>query len=643
MTIEDSSSAIPWLALSVLALPLLSAASTLFIKEKFAWLAPIVSSSFLLLTAICSAIVYFQLYNQSVVHYSWQWLLVHDKVISATILLDGNALIMVLVVSCVSFLVHLFSMGYMAEDHGLVRYFGMLGFFTFAMLGLVMSGNLLFTFFFWELVGFSSYRLIGHWFEKPAAAQASTKAFLINRVGDLGFLIGLMMLWSWFGHLDIGNLNFTSVDTTLLTAAGLCIFLAVIGKSAQFPLFHWLPDAMEGPTPVSALIHAATMVAAGVFLLIRISPLFTEDALMVISITGAVTALIGAWGALVQFDIKKILAYSTISQLGFMVMAIGSGAASGGYLHLLHHAFFKAGLFLGAGAIIHAMHQALHHQPNSFDVQDIRNLGGLRKKLPITFITFLISAAALAGLPLTSGFVSKELILSEMSNWAGDEFSWRWMVVFSSWALTFLTPIYTFRLVWYAFIAEPKQKIEVTEVPIIMRAPLIILAVLSLSIMFNSSGSFFSVINNLLNYFPEAHINITLISLTLITIALAVSLWYYKKSDINKFNEQLTPQYLLDFISNKLISFTSGMYSLTSWIDRYIIDRVIHVFAYISVMFAYVTGWTDKILVDGLVNGTAYSAKGFGALTRMMVNGKIQSYLLWAMAVLVIFILWILY
>ena len=299
-------------------------------------------------------------------------------------LLDNNALIMVVVVSFVSFFVHVYSIGYMANDSALPRYFALLGFFTFAMLGLVMSGNLLVAFCFWELVGFGSYRLIGHWHEKLSAAKASTKSFIINRLGDLGFLIGMMILWSWTGNLEISTFDFSGVPTFWMTAAGICIFMGVIGKSAQFPLFHWLPDAMEGPTPVSALIHAATMVAAGVFLLIRIAVLFNADALIVISIIGAITTILGALGALFQFDIKKILAYSTISQLGFMVMAIGAGAAQGGFMHLLHHAFFKAGLFLGAGAIIHAMHQAYHYNAVPVDVQDIRNLGGLRKKLPTT-------------------------------------------------------------------------------------------------------------------------------------------------------------------------------------------------------------------------------------------------------------------
>jgi NADH-quinone oxidoreductase subunit L len=265
----------------------------------------------------------------------------------------------------------------LAGDPAFRQYFAMLGFFTFSMLGVVVADNLLFVFIFWELVGFSSYMLIGHWKEKPEAADAAKRAFLFNRVGDIGFLIGLMILWTHAGSFNITDLASFSGENTWMTAASLCIFCGAIGKSAQFPLFSWLPDAMEGPTPVSALIHAATMVAAGIFLLARIDFLFTPAALNVVVITGTLTALAGALSALVQHDIKKILAYSTISQLGLMVVALGAGAPEAAMLHLFTHAFFKACLFLAAGAVIHSLHQAQHKSHLSLDVQDIRNLGGL--------------------------------------------------------------------------------------------------------------------------------------------------------------------------------------------------------------------------------------------------------------------------
>lgn len=632
-----------WLALSVLGIPLLSALICFVISEKFAWLSPIISSLLLLITFICSAFLFFQLSDNHELTYSWPWFSINQKILHASLLLDKNAVVMVMVVSLVSFLIHLYSIGYMAKDQALVRYFGMLGFFTFAMLGLVMSSNLLILFCFWELVGFSSYRLIGHWYEKPEAAQASTKAFLINRVGDLGFLIGLMVLWSWLGNLDITHLNLESVPPFWLTTAGICMFIGVIGKSAQFPLFHWLPDAMEGPTPVSALIHAATMVAAGVFLLIRIESLFTENALMIIAITGTITAIIGAIGALFQHDIKKILAYSTISQLGFMVMAIGAGTSQGGYMHLLHHAFFKAGLFLGAGAIIHAMHQAHHHKGN-MDVQDIRNLGGLRKKLPITFITFMICAAALVGLPFTSGFVSKEVILTQMSAWIGNELSWKWLVVLGAWVVTFLTPFYTFRLVWFIFFAKPKHDIDIVEVPFAMRIPMLVLSLSSLALLISFNPFHISsIINGLMSLYPDTSHMITLLSTLVILTALASAFFIYRNYELKDQNKILPPHFYLDWVSDYALMLVDRLTTLSHWIDRKVIDKIIHGLTYLQVGIGHVTGWSDRYLVDSVVNGVAYSAKGIGSLTRSIANGKIQSYLIWALAGLLIFILWILY
>ena len=645
MSAAISSSASGWLALCVLGLPLLSAAICFLITEKFAWLAPLMSSLFLLITFVTSAVLFFQFNDQQALSYSWPWFSMNQKILHASILLDSNALIMVLIVSLVSFLVHLFSIGYMAEDHAQVRYFGMLGFFTFAMLGLVMSSNLLILFCFWELVGFSSYRLIGHHYEKPKAASAATKAFLINRVGDLGFLIGLMILWAWSGDFDITHITtITNIPPFWLTAAGICIFMGVIGKSAQFPLFHWLPDAMEGPTPVSALIHAATMVAAGVFLLVRIEILFTDTALLTIALVGAITALVGALGALVQYDIKKILAYSTISQLGFMVMAIGAGAAQGGYQHLLHHAFFKAGLFLGAGAIIHAMHQAYHHHEGNMDVQDIRNLGGLRKKLPITFISVIICSAALAGLPFTSGFVSKEVILTQLSAWSGNDFSWKWMVMLAAWVVSFLTPVYTFRFVWYIFFAKPKHDVAVEEVPFIMRLPMMVLSLCSLALFISFNpfhlSSFISVITK---SYPITSHTITLLSTLLILGALVLAYFMYRTRTLQNQNSLLTPHRYLDWLSDRIVKQIDQLSAFSHGVDRKVIDKVIHGLTYAQVIIAYLTGWSDRYLVDGFVNGVAYSAKGIGSLTRSLANGKIQSYMLWALAGLLIFILWILY
>jgi len=505
----------------------------------------------------------------------------------------------------------------------------------------VMSSNLLITFCFWELVGFSSYRLIAHWQEKELASSAATKAYLINKIGDLGFLMGMIILWSWSGTLEITDPNLLQVPSFWLTTAGICIFIGVIGKSAQFPLFNWLPDAMEGPTPVSALIHAATMVAAGVFLLMRISTLFTQDVLIIIAIIGSITTVIGAVGSLFQFDIKKILAYSTISQLGLMVMAMGAGATQGGYLHLLHHAFFKAGLFLGAGAIIHAMHQANHE--SNLDVQDIRNLGSLRKKMPITFISFIICAAALAGIPFTSGFVSKELILTQMTAWAGNEFSWQWIIMSCAWAVTFLTPVYAFRLVWFIFLAKSNHEQNVVEVPVIMRVPMIVLAIGSLA-MFTSLNPVHisSATNVVMQFYPTTNTIVSLISITIIAAGVIAAFYIYRNQKLTTQKPVFTPHLYLDAVSTYFSMWTLKLSESTKWFDKSI-NFFIHGLSYLQVTVAHIAGWADRYLLDGAVDGVAYSAKGIGMLTRSLANGKIQSYLLWAMAGLIIFIVWILY
>lgn len=638
---DNSSIVSLWLLLGALSAPLLSFIVCFLIKQKFGWLTPIVSSGFLFFSFLCAVFLFVGSTDPFIVKYSLNWFWINDKIIHASALIDKISVNMILVVALVSLLVHLFSIGYMAEDQNQIRYFAMLGFFTFAMLGLVVSSNLLVTFCFWELVGFSSYRLIGHWQEKTAASKAATKAFIINKVGDLGFLIGLMILWMQLGTLEILDSTLTEISSGWLTAAGICIFIGVIAKSAQFPLFNWLLDAMEGPTPVSALIHAATMVAAGVFLLIRFAPIFTNESLIIIAITGAITSILGALGALFQYDIKRILAYSTISQLGFMVMAIGVGAAQGGYHHLLHHAFFKAGLFLSAGAIIHAMHQAYHN--TEFDVQDIRNLGGLRKKLPVTFIAFAIFAAALSGLPFTSGFVSKELILSQMTDWTGNEFSLRWIIAGIAWLVLALTPIYTFRLAWFIFFSRPKKEHPIEEVPIIMRFPQIVLAIGSLAMLTSFSPFHFSSIISLLSAASQ-NINsiISLLSSLVVLLSLTFAFYFYRKKELKYEQKHLTPHYLLDVSSNWLSQLTIQLSLLTKRFDR-LIDKVIHTISYLQIALAHIIAWSDRNIVDGLVNGMAHSSKGIGSMTRSLANGKIQSYLLWAMIGLIIFIFLFLY
>ena len=325
--------------------------------------------------------------------------------------LDPLSLLMLLLVTGVASAIHIYSWGYMSEDRGFPRYFACLSLFTFSMLGIVLANNFLELFIFWELVGVSSYLLIGFWFERPAAADAGKKAFLTTRLGDFGFLLGILTVWAAFGSLKFDLIEKALAANpqalgALATTAGLLIFCGAMGKSAQFPLHVWLPDAMEGPTPVSALIHAATMVAAGVYMLCRVFFLLNipgSQALDVIAWIGGFTALLSAVIAIQQDDIKRILAYSTLSQLGYMVMAVGLHGPAPAMFHLTTHAFFKALLFLGAGSVI----IALHHE------QDIWKMGGLRQKMPVTFWTFMVGTLALCGLPPFSGFYSKDSILAQ--------------------------------------------------------------------------------------------------------------------------------------------------------------------------------------------------------------------------------------
>jgi len=405
-------------------------------------------------------------------------------------LIDKLTAMMMLVVTFVSLMVHIYTIGYMHDDDGYQRFFSYIAFFTFAMLSLVMSNNFLQLFFGWEAVGLASYLLIGFWYERPSAVFANMKAFLVNRVGDLGFLLGIGLIYWVFGSLDYAQVfaqipAFTknipqmeligNVHISIITLICLFLFIGAMGKSAQIPLHVWLPDSMEGPTPISALIHAATMVTAGVFMIARMSPLFeySEVALSTVLIIGALTALFMGILGLVQNDIKRVIAYSTLSQLGYMMVAIGASGYAEGLFHLMTHAFFKALLFLGAGSVI----IALHHE------QDMRNMGGLRKYMPITYWTMLIGSLALCGIPPFAGFYSKELIIEavKLSSLPGASFAY-WATVIS----VFVTALYSFRLFFMVFHTEERMDAQTRshlhESPAIIWWPLVILAIPSIVI-----------------------------------------------------------------------------------------------------------------------------------------------------------------
>ncbi len=405
--------------------------------------------SFLASLVIASDVMNGNTFNGTV----YAWLSSDDAVFQIGFLIDRLTVMMMVVVTFVSLMVHLYTIGYMADDPGYQRFFSYISLFTFSMLMLVMSNNFLQLFFGWEAVGLVSYLLIGFWYTRPTAIYANLKAFLVNRIGDFGFLLGIGLVFAYFGTLDYADVFATAPqragetinllgDTQwlVITVICICLFIGAMGKSAQFPLHVWLPDSMEGPTPISALIHAATMVTAGIFMVARMSPLFelSDTALSFVMIIGAITMFFMALIAIVQYDIKRVVAYSTLSQLGYMTVALGASAYGAAVFHLFTHAFFKAVLFLGAGSVI----IALHHE------QDMRRMGGLRKYMPITYLTVLIGAIANAGLPPFAGFFSKETIVEALhvSNIPGAGFAY----VLAA-AGIFVSALYSFRLVFYAF------------------------------------------------------------------------------------------------------------------------------------------------------------------------------------------------
>jgi len=419
----------------------------------------------------------------------YTWLTSGQLDIHIGLSIDRLTAVMLVLVTTVSSLVHIYTIGYMHGEPGYARFFSYIALFTFSMLMLVLSDNLLQLFVFWEAVGLCSYLLISHWYERPSACNAATKAFIVNRVGDFGFILGLFLVWYSFGSLDFAvvfpkvaglaqeTMNVLGPfggtwNVSVMTMMCLLLFTGAVGKSAQVPLHVWLPDAMEGPTPISALIHAATMVTAGVFMVARLAPLYNASptAMTVVALVGAVTMMMGATIALTQTDIKRVVAYSTMSQLGYMVMACGLGAYTAGMYHLLTHGAFKALLFLGCGSVI----VALHHE------QDMRRMGGLKDKLPITYWTFVIGSLALAGFPLTAGFFSKDDLL--VSSWSSGPLGQ--VLTICGLITAGLTAFYSFRLVfvtfWGSSRVDPHHAGHVHEPSATITTPLLVLAVLSI-------------------------------------------------------------------------------------------------------------------------------------------------------------------
>ena len=525
--------------------------------------------------------------------------------------IDPLTLIMLLVVTGVGWLIHLYSVGYMAEDGGYRRFFSYLNLFMFFMLTLVLAANYVLLFVGWEGVGLCSYLLIGFWFLKKTATDAGNKAFWVNRIGDFGFLLGLFLMFRHFGTLDFASVfhDATSmpVETSghgVLTAITLLLLAGATGKSAQIPLYVWLPDAMEGPTPVSALIHAATMVAAGVYMVARSNVLFTHApvSMLAVAVAGCVTAIFAASIALVQTDIKRTLAYSTISQLGYMFLGCGVGAFGAGIFHLMTHAFFKALLFLGAGSVMHA----------TGGEQDMRRMGGLRKKIPWTHWTMLCASLAIAGVPLTSGFFSKDAILlgaAHLHMWI------YWVGVFTAG----MTAFYVFRAFFLTFYGPYRGDAHPHESPPVMTIPLAILAVLSLG------GGFIDIPKFFLPYFyggnpPEVPENMGLMlfasSAGILGIFLAWLMYVYRPK-----------------LADSFAGGVKGLYTLVY--NKYFVDEI-----YDATIVKPVVGgsrvvlWkgADAGLIDGIVNGIGTAARTVGAGLRQMQSGNIRSYATWVLA-----------
>ena len=504
--------------------------------------------------------------------------------------LDDLTKTMLLLVTGVGALIHIYSLGYMRKDAGKARYFASLSFFMFSMLGIVVSNNFVMMFIFWELVGVSSYLLIGHWFERDAAAEAAKKAFLTNRIGDFGFMLGILMAW-----VATGSVVFTEINQQLaritsypeyLTIAALLIFCGAVGKSAQFPLHVWLPDAMEGPTPISALIHAATMVAAGVYMLVRVGFLFhaSPQALGVISWIGTITAVMAGLIATQQNDIKRILAYSTLSQLGYMVMAVGLASGQAAMFHLFTHAFFKALLFLGAGSII----MMLHHE------QNIWKMGGLAGRLGVTFLTFLIGTFALIGLPPFSGFFSKDAILALAYEKNRAIF---WLALFTA----FLTAFYMLRLVVVVFFGKPRSDHARTgrEAPWVMIGPLILLAVPAFASGFGFIARMFVQLP------PEQETGWLVpgmaLGATVIGAGLAIFLYRNRPSDP------------IDIALLRKRLYFDELYS-------FLISATQELLAKISAFF-------DRWILDGAaIRGASMTTWGAGSLLRLFQVGNLQAY-----------------
>ena len=670
-------------SLLILVLPLVAFVILIFAGKRLPRQGDWVAVSVILVTLILSIVMFVAMlldYNPVFSQEStFTWMDLGAFKIELGILVDNITIIMLLVVTLISSCSHIFSLKYMEGDIRYSRYYAYLGLFTFSMNGIVLANNLISMYMSWELVGLSSYLLIGHWFEKDSAADAGKKAFLTNRVGDIGFFIGIMLLYSSVGSFLFSDV-FAGVEAgkitgITLTFAGVGIFLGAMGKSSQFPLHIWLPDAMEGPTPVSALMHAATMVAAGVYMAVRLFPLFTPDALLVIAYVGGFTAIFAALIAITQNDIKKVLAYSTVSQLGYMILAVGTGVYIAAFFHLLTHAMFKANLFYGSGSVIHAMHHALHEKhDHETDPQDMRNMGGFKSKMPITYWSMLISTLAIAGVPFFSGFLSKDAILAGTLAFAQHQPQHFLLPVFGFGAAA-ITAFYMFRLIFMTFHGEhqmPELVDDIHESPKEMTGPLVLLASLSVFIFytlprfnpFSYHGWFTDLIvpqtavvpgsmtaHQITEYSHHAHDLAMGLSITVAVIGISLSVLVYLKKIIPAETLAKKMGFLYDWSLNKFYfdeNYHRFLYkpflnlsSKVAWIDWELYDRYfINGFGLVTEWFSRVIGKFDYDGIDqGLVDGIGRMAGVTGHSLRKIQTGRLQNYLLFVVAGVIVMII----
>jgi len=580
-----TNSLLPWLALL---LPLGSAGVISLFTRRWKNISSAISVAAVLGSFVCSCAIFGKV---DISAGEFTWIDIRGVfTVPLAFVLDDLSRLMLLVVSGVGALIHIYSLGYMRDDEGKSRYFAALSLFMFAMLGIVLANNFVMLFIFWELVGFTSYVLIGHWFERDSAAEAAKKAFLTTRIGDFGFMIGILMVWMATGSVVfddiVAHLSKITSNPGYLTIAALLIFCGAVGKSAQFPLHVWLPDAMEGPTPVSALIHAATMVAAGVYLLVRVAFLIqaSQTALLVIAWTGTITALLGALMATQQSDIKRILAYSTISQLGYMVMAVGLISNEAAMFHLFTHAFFKALLFLAAGSIL----ISLHHE------QDIWKMGGLAPNLKITFATFTAGALALVGCPPFSGFFSKDAILALA-------YQRNTPIFVIGLTTAFLTAFYVSRAVVVVFLGKPRSEAARAgkESPLVMTIPLLILALFALIAGFGTVAKNFLVVP----HEKETVFTVPALALTALILGVGIGVLLYRSRERDPLHVDLIRRrFYFDEFYEWLINRTQELLArIAAFIDRWIIEA-------------------------GAVRGASGGTFGIGALLRLFQVGNLQAY-----------------